>query len=163
MDGVASIGPSEPGDLPGFPLGPIRLMDAASGEIRTLVDGLVVSFWWSPDGRTIAALRVQPAVGSATPSGAPSAEPDTEVRLLFVDVASGEILSQPVVRPGERFVSAFLAYFDQYALSHRVWAPDSSSILLPEVGPDGVTRVSVRFPDGSEPIALDGEIGFWSP
>ena len=160
---VASIGPSEPGDLPGFPLGPIRLMDAASGEIRTLVDGLVVSFWWSPDGRTIAALRVQPAVGSATQAGAPSAEPDTEVRLLFVDVASGEILSQPIVRPGERFVSAFLAYFDQYALSHRVWAPDSSSILLPEVGPDGVTRVSVHFPDGSEPIALDGEIGFWSP
>ena len=82
---------------------------------------------------------------------------------MFVDVASGEILSQPVVRPGERFVSAFLAYFDQYALSHRVWAPDSSSILLPEVGLDGVTRVSVQFPDGSEPIALDGEIGFWSP
>jgi TolB protein len=160
---VGAIGPSAPGDLPGFPLGPVRLMDTASGEIRTLVDGSVVSFWWSPDGSTIAALRVQPAVGSATPSGAPSAEPDTEVRLLFVDVASGEILSQPVVRPGERFVSAFLAYFDQYALSHRVWAPDSSSILLPEVGLDGVTRVSVRFPDGSEPITLDGEIGFWSP
>ncbi len=160
---VASIGPIEPGDLPGFPLGPIRLMDAASGEIRTLVDGLVVSFWWSPDGKTIAALRVQPAAAPATLSGAPSAEPGTEIRLVFVDVASGTTLSQPVVRPGERFVRAFLAYFDQYALSHRVWAPDSSSMLLPEVGLDGVTRVSVRFPDGSEPIALDGVIGFWSP
>jgi WD40 repeat protein len=161
--GVASIGPSEPGDLPGFPLGPVRLMDAASGDIRTLVDGAVVSFWWSPDGKTIAALRVQPAVGSATPSASPGTEPDTEVRLVFVDVASGRTLSQPVVRPGQRFVSAFLAYFDQYALSHRVWAPDSSSILLPEVGLDGVTRVSVRFPDGSDPVLLDGEIGFWSP
>ena len=56
-----------------------------------------------------------------------------------------------------------LAYFDQYALSHRVWAPDSSSILLPEVLPDGMTRLTVRFPDGGPPVALDGEIGFWSP
>jgi hypothetical protein len=80
-----------------------------------------------------------------------------------VDVASGKTLSQPIVQPGERFVSALLAYFDQYALSHRLWAPDSSSILMPEVGEDGRTRLIVRHPDGSDPISLDGEIGFWSP
>jgi TolB protein len=161
---VASIGSIDPGDTAGFPLGPLRLIDAASGEVRTLIDGYVVSFWWSPDGSTIAALRVQPTIGSAAPSGA-SQQPEgmTEVRLLFIDVASGRILSQPVVQPGERFVSALLAYFDQYALSHRVWAPDSSSILLPEVDPSGRTRVMVRFPDGSDPIPLDGDIGFWSP
>ncbi|HEY7702768.1 MAG TPA: hypothetical protein VIB02_10685, partial [Candidatus Limnocylindrales bacterium] len=121
---VASIGSIDPGDTAGFPLGPLRLIDAASGEVRTLIDGYVVSFWWSPDGSTIAALRVQPTIGSAAPSGA-SQQPEgmTEVRLLFIDVASGRILSQPVVQPGERFVSALLAYFDQYALSHRVWAP----------------------------------------
>lgn len=157
---IAAIGPNEPLQEPAmFPLGPVRLIDAASGEVRTLIDGLVAGFWWSPDGTTIAAIRVQPAIGSASPSAAPT----TEVRLMFVEVATGTVRSQPVIRLGERFVEALLAYFDQYALSHQVWAPDSSSILIPEVGLDGQTHVTVRFPDGEDPVELDGEIGFWSP
>jgi TolB protein len=163
---LASIGPDTRPDAPaGFPLGPVRLMDAASGKVRTLVDGQVVAFWWSPDGQTIAALRVQPEIASATGSG-PGASPTdelTEVRLLFVEVATGKVRSQPVVAPSPTFVNAFLQYFDQYALSHRTWAPDSSSLLLPEVLPDGSTRVTVEFPDGDPPVALDGQFGFWSP
>ncbi len=163
---VATIGPNEP--VPpdvGFPVGPLRLIDVMSGEVRTLIDGFVVGFWWSPDGRTISALRVQPAVGSASPSGGvPSPEePERVVRLLFVDVESGETRSQPVVTPGQRFIETHLAYFDQYALSHQSWAPDSSSMLLPEIGEDGVTRVTVRFVDGRDPMHLDGESAFWSP
>lgn len=163
---LATIGPNEPVPTEvAFPVGPLRLIDAASGEIRTLIDGFVVGFWWSPDGRTIAALRVQPAIGSASgASPVPSPTPvENEVRLLFVDVASGKLRSQPVVLPGERFIETFLVYFDQYALSHRLWAPDSSSMLLPETLPDGSTRLTVRFPDGEPPLVLDGAIGFWSP
>ena len=163
---LATIGPNEPvpPDL-GFPIGPLRLIDAASGEVRTLLDGFVVGFWWSPDGQTIAALRVQPAIGSASgASPAPSpTPPDNEPRLVFVDVASGRVRSQPVVQPGQRFIDTFLIYFDQYALSHRIWAPDSSSFLLPEALPDGSTQLTVRFPDGEPPVALEGDIGFWSP
>ena len=163
---LATIGPNEP--VPpdvGFPVGPLRLIDVASGEVRTLIDGFVVGFWWSPDGRTISALRVQPAIGSASPSGGvPSPEEQERiVRLLFVDVESGETRSQPVVTPGQRFIETHLAYFDQYALSHQLWAPDSSSMLLPEIGEDGVTRVTVRFVDGTDAIHLDGETAFWTP
>ena len=162
-DSVASIGSNDPKNLAAFPLGPLRLIDPGSGTVRTLIDGYVVAFWWSPDGNTIAALRVQPSIVSATPSGEPSQEATTEVRLLFVDVATGKTLSQPLIAPSERFVSSFIAYFDQYALSHRIWAPDSSAILLSEAGDDGITRATVRYPDGSEPVVLDGEIAFWSP
>jgi TolB protein len=141
----------------------LKLLDANSGDVRTLVDGSVVAFWWSPDGKTIAAMRVQPSIASATPSAAPSQEPDTEVRLIFTDVASGKTLSQPIIRPAERFVTSLLTYFDQYALSHRLWAPDSSSILVPEVDEVGTTHVIVRYADGSDPIRLDGDFAFWSP
>jgi hypothetical protein len=175
---VASIASSTMAGVAGFPLGPLKLIDTGSGDVRTLIDGLVVSFWWSPDGKTIAALRVQPSAASgpsaapgssgaspsgAPPSAAPSQEPDTEVRLIFVDVGSGKTLSDPVVRPSGRFVGSLLAYFDQYALSHRLWAPDGSSILLPETDVDGATHVVVRYADGSDPISLEGEIAFWSP
>jgi TolB protein len=68
-----------------------------------------------------------------------------------------------VVSPGARFVDQLLTYFDQYALSHRIWAPDSASVLLPETEPDGTTHVTVRFVDGRPPVAIDGDIAFWSP
>lgn len=160
---LASIAPHEPGLSDAtFPVGPLRLIDAASGEVRTLIEGLIVSFWWSPDGKTIAALRVQPTIGSAGASASP-ATPRTEVRLLFVDVESGAVRSQPVVLPGQRFIETFLAFFDQYALSHRLWAPDSSSFLLPEFAADGSTHIAARFPDGEDPVQLDGVMAFWSP
>jgi TolB protein len=167
---VASIGATRAEVAqPEIPVGPLRLMDVASGTVRTLLDGLVVSFWWSPDGRTIAALRVQPTAGTgpsvqpaANPAPSASTAPDTEVRLFFLDVASGKIRSQAAVVPGARFVSQFLTYFDQYALSHEIWAPDSSSVLMPEADEAG-THLVIRHADGSAPRALDGEVGFWSP
>jgi TolB protein len=183
-DTVASIGSVQPAPDVGFPVGPLRLMDARSGATRTLLDGLVVAFFWSPDGRTIAALRLQAAGGStadtdpilaaaaiasatASPSAEPSAGPSappTEVRLLFVDVATGAIQSQRVVRPGRRFVNEVLPYFDQYALSHRVWAPDSSAILLPLVNASDETQLVALQPGGGDdPLTIDGEAGFWSP
>ena len=169
---IASIGPSKPAQgVYTLPIGPLRLIDARSGKIRTLLDGTVVSFWWSPDGATIAALRVQPVAGiipaispvsaaSAVPSPAP---PANEVRLLFLDVATGDIRSQAVVEPGQLFIDQFLTYFDQYALSHRLWAPDSSSFLLPVVDRDGTTRVAVMFRNGDPARMIEGAIGFWSP
>jgi len=171
-DTLASIGPTQPEAAPfTIPIGPVRLIDPSSGKVRTLVDGKVVSFWWSPDGKTIAALRVQPAPGgtsavSVTSSASPlpsASQAPTEIRLLFADVASGEIRSQRVVQPGQLFIDQLLTYFDQYALSHRVWAPDSSSLLLPVVEKDGTTRVAVVYRNGDPPAAIDGAIGFWSP
>lgn len=172
-DLVASIGAIEPvATSLGIPVGPLRLLDAATGEVRTLLDSPVVSFAWSPDGSTIAAIEiVMPADGTETSSASPASSPAssaapagrTEIRLAFVDVATGKIRSQPVVAPGPTYVNALMAYFDQYALSHRLWAPDSSSILLPQIDQDGTTHVDVFFPDGDPPISLEGEMGFWSP
>ena len=57
-----------------------------------------------------------------------------------------------------------LPYFDQYALSHRVWAPDGSAILLPVIGDDGAESLAVLPADGSAARTLaPGSMGFWSP
>jgi len=171
-DTVATIGPTKvPTTQFSIPVGPIRLVDANSGATRTLLDGQVVSFWWSPDGRTIAALRVQAApksAASATAGASAGASPSasstpTEVRLLFVDVASGDVRSESVVRPSQLFIDQFLTFFDQYALSHRLWAPDSSAMLFPVADDATGTHVAVLHVNGDEPDAIPGAIAFWSP
>ncbi len=178
-DALASIASETPvsGAL-AFPVGPLRLMDPGSGGVRTLLDGLVVAFFWSPDGHTIAALRLArtsdpaagtgagrtvvadvPAIGAAaTPS------PGVALHVTFVDVASGTVRSDRAIQLSGDFVNRLLPYFDQYHLSHRVWAPDSTSILLPLAGAGGRTQLVVLEVDGSpgRPIA-DGVSGFWSP
>ena len=47
---------AEPGAELALPVGPLRLMDATSGDVRTLLDGRVIAFFWAPDGKTVAAL-----------------------------------------------------------------------------------------------------------
>ena len=163
-DTLAAIGAADVTTLTTFPLGPLRLMDR-SGKQRTLIDGLVASFWWSPDGKTIAAIRV--VQGGPPPSPTPSdpspSPPAAEVHLVFADVASGKVLSDPIIHLAPGFVSGIINYFDQYALSHRMWAPDGASILIPEVDENGSAFLSVRYADGRPPVTIDGAIGFWSP
>jgi dipeptidyl aminopeptidase/acylaminoacyl peptidase len=177
-DMLASIAADKPvPDAPAFPLGTLRLIDASTGAVRTLLDGAVVAFFWAPDGRTIAALRLaQPADQTsetgpfltaavrARPVAAATPSPGVEVRLAFIDVATGTVRSERVVRPASDFVNQILPYFDQYALSHHLWAPDSASILLPLVHSSGGAQLVVIPADGtdSRPIA-DGVSGFWSP
>jgi TolB protein len=68
------------------------------------------------------------------------------------------------VQPGVGFVDQILPYFDQYALSHRVWAPDSASIVLPLVDATGRTQIVVVPADGTDSRTIaHGESAFWSP
>jgi dipeptidyl aminopeptidase/acylaminoacyl peptidase len=176
--GLASIAAVRPAATPvGFPLGPLRLLDPRTGAARTLQDGSVIAFWWSPDGRTIATLALAPAgapsadrtavlaaatLASPLPSASPS--PALEVHLAFVDVASGAVRGDRVVRLGDDFVQSVLPYFDQYALSHRTWSPDSTAIVLPLLDVTGQARAVVLGADGGagRPIA-DATSAAWSP
>lgn len=176
-DALAAIGATTPGaPASGFPVGPLRLIDPGSGAARTLVDGLVVAFFWAPDGRTIAALRLaSPGGQNARVDGtlaaagigsiaAATPAPAAEVRLAFIDVATGAVRSEQVVQPAVGFVDRVLPYFDQYALSHRVWAPDSTSVVLPLADGTGRTHVVVVPADGSDARTIaNGEAAFWSP
>ena len=55
---LAFVAPDRAGREVALPIGPLRLMDAASGAVRVILTGPVVAFFWSPDGRTIAALQI---------------------------------------------------------------------------------------------------------
>jgi TolB protein len=180
-DMLATIAADKPvTDALAIPRGPLRLLDPASGAVRTLLDGSVLAFFWAPDARTIAALHVVgPGQGPAAVLGGivlagakardggarPVADSEgSAVGLSFVDVSTGAVRSERVVRLADSFVGQLLPYFDQYALSHPFWSPDSASIVLPLVNPSGQDQVAVIPADGSDPRPLaDGSRGFWSP
>jgi len=183
---LAFIAPNAATDPPApIPSGPLKTVDAATGDVRTLLEGNVLAFFWSPDGQTIAALDLRPAdsgpgPGQARASGARLASaasvattalpafaagtPGVGLHLSFIDAASGAIRSERDLRVSDLFAFQVLPYFDQYALSHHFWAPDSSSIVLPVAEEDGLDRVVVIPADGSDPRTVaTGWIGFWSP
>jgi TolB protein len=172
-DELAFVAAAEPSSEVALPVGPLRAMDAASGDVRTLLEGRVIAFFWAPDGKTIAALSA-PEPGDENVAGvwhgtlvssgsAQAAATGVKVRLSFVNVESGAIRSHATFAISDVFVDQVLPYFDQYALSHRVWSPDGASIALPVVT-DGREEVTVVQADGSgRRRVADGVEGFWSP
>ena len=175
---IAAEAPVDP--AVGVPIGPLRLIDSRTGTVRTLIDRSVVAFFWAPDGKTIAVLRLaQPGddqvaagpgvvvAGASVPrpsAGGVAQAPGIVVRLAFADLSTGLVGPDRVVRLADHFVEQLLSYFDQYALSHRLWSPDGASILLPLVDPSGRNQIVVVPADGSGPRPIaGGPKGFWSP
>ena len=145
----------------------IRLFDVASGTLQTLIKDNLAAFFWSPDGTRI--LYAKRNLDRA------------DWTWVVVDVHSRK--SVPVVNfiPSRPQLLVF-QYFDQYALSHRLWSPDSRFFTFsghtstnPDPAP-GFRRPSVYVVPVTEdaenatdatdttPQRLsDGHIAFWSP
>ncbi len=153
--------------------GPLRIMDAQTGEVTTLVQDTVVGFFWSPDGQHIAYLTPTAGAdnpGAARPAGLTALSPlpaaqrgRLSFRLWVVDVASGQQRLLSTFRPSEVFLGQFIPFFDQYALSHRLWSPASDAIVLPMVSAEGASGIYVvSVESGQATRVADGSMAFWS-
>jgi TolB protein len=169
-DQLAFVAPDEftSGSLP-LPVGPLRVLDPGASEPRTLLTGSSLAFFWSPTGKVIAVFRLDSPNDTVTEVRAGGvtareAAAGLALRLSFVNVADGTILSQRSIQASDLFVNQVLPFFDQYALSHRFWAPDGTAIVLPVVGDGDVTRLLAIPADGSDArLIATAEIGSWSP
>ncbi len=93
--------------------------------------------------------------------------PDEEARIglgvSIVDVDSGEITKLIVFEPSTIFLNQFLPFFDQYALSHQLWSPDSNALVLPMEDKNNKAYIVVVPIDGRDPIPIArGVTAFWS-
>lgn len=151
--------------------GPLRLIEAATGETRLLSREQVVAFFWSPDGRYLATISfsqglegdiVEVGNGRARLSKARIQHPEISLKLTLIEAATGDRRTLTTFSPSPIFITQFLPYFDQYALSHRIWSPDSSAIVLPVV--DGRnSQITVIPINGDPPLTIaDGNMPFWS-
>lgn len=156
--------------------GPLRLFDAATGETRLLSANTILGFFWSPDGRYLATINasdnnqdfgtnvVEAGNGRrmilAKPN--PQASPH-QFHLAIINVETGEEQQLLTFSPSVLFISQFLPFFDQYALSHRIWSPNSDAIVLPILQDDS-SHVTIIPIDGGATTDLGrGEMSFWSP
>ena len=148
--------------------GPLRLWDAATGKTTLLTQDVVLAFFWSPDGRYVAYFTANQVrddeiqVNARHHSGKPGQQRMIEFRLYVVDVTTGEGLQLAAFTPTLTFLAQFLPYFDQYALSHRLWSPDSTALVLP-IQIEDESRIFVVPVNGGQPqeIAV-GDMAFWS-
>jgi TolB protein len=163
------------------PWGPLRLMNAETGDVRLLSAETVLAFFWSPDGRKIATISIpdeglfgeQFEVRNAkdrrlarfAPANAREQAaqlPPHAFRLNVIDVQSGEGLHLMETNLSPIFMTQFLPYFDQYALSHQIWSPDSTSLVLPFVEGRFSELSLVNTRNGRTTRLTGGSIGFWS-
>lgn len=163
-----------------LPYGPIRVLDAQTGDLTPIVDTTAVAFFWSPDGRYIAyiaPLRQNDGPVSSAPYVIPVSTrssgshavgtsavqavqaPLLELRVVATDTGDDRSLS--TFTPTPLFVSQFLPFFDQYALSHRIWSADSTALVLPVQSREGPKVVVVPL-EGEPRVLADGEMPFWS-
>lgn len=153
--------------------GPLQLVNAESGDRRILVNETVIAFFWSPDGRSIAYLKLAEQrddsiqVDSGTSKREALSKPAIQQRTLRLelwvfDLSNSESRWLASFEPSPGFMSQFLPYFDQYALSHRLWSPNSDALILPMREGDR-SRLYIVPADGGKAFPLaSGEIGFWS-
>ena len=152
-------------------VGPLRLMDAATGEVKVLSNEPIVAFFWSPDGRYLAAFSIArggegdiSAQAGKVRAGKPNGQENLpRLRLLVYDVPTeeGRLLFSFV--PTFSFVTQFLPFFDQYALSHQLWSPESKALVLPMIENGRNQIFVVNVVTGQKRFLADGTMPFWSP
>lgn len=154
-------------------VGPLRLMDAATGETTLLSSDDVAAFFWSPNGRFLAAISLAQTTEDDINVQAPDViKPQLFkslnqltlplLKLVVFDVASGEGRVLLNFTPTINYLSQFLPFFDQYALSHQIWSPDSEAIVLPVLEETIEKIYVVPVNGGQKRFLAEGTMSFWS-
>lgn len=136
----------------------LRLIEVPSGKMRTAIRDPFAAYFWSPNGERI--LYVKRKFGTALWTWA------------VVEVKDGKTYEVVDFVPSRPLLLVF-QYFDQYALSHRLWSPDNTRFVFAggagaETDPAEALRNPVVYvveaTEHATPQPLsDGHIAFWSP
>lgn len=136
----------------------LQIIDVPSGKTHILIKDSFAAYFWSPDGERILYARRKLGTDLWTWAVAHVQDETTYDVIDFV--------------PSRQMLMVF-QYFDQYALSHRVWSPDSKQFVFagaagsdaqPEDGIQNPSIYTVEAKKDATPHMLaDGHIAFWSP
>jgi WD40 repeat protein len=153
--------------------GPLRVVDVKSGEPRLLSTAPVEGFFWSPDGKRIAAFAPLNLSSLTEDDQTPSAVSESSANpmaLWTLEVEQGPSAARKVLylEPTARF-RAVLRDFDRFARSMSIWSPNSRRLVVPftvSVGAGGSADYIVETEASGSiwPRVLgEGSLAVWSP
>jgi Tol biopolymer transport system component len=137
----------------------IRVVDIADAESKRISGEDVAAYFYSPDGKYLAVIAVPPD------------RPYYQWQLI--EVKSGKMRKLDMFLATQE-ESVSYHYFDQLALSHTIWAPDSSEFVYAGVrlihepdaggGPTPEPQLWIEPVDGRSPRSGPaGTLAFYSP
>ena len=126
----------------------LQIVSADGSEKEVLVENQMLAFFWSPGGDSIAWIGIEPQSRSMDlyVSSVGSEAENVEPRHLFRFSPTGETFT-------------LFSFFDQYAYSHSIWAPDGTALVVS--GNDGTDsgRRNGSGPSGGYVYVVDAASG----
>jgi Tol biopolymer transport system component len=128
-----------------------------------VTQGKLAALFWSPDGRKIAYLMLEDAGPSAAlVQTVAQTESGASLVVRVYDRTSGETQLVTRFKPTVAFQQV-LPFYSQYQRSGTIWSPDSQSLVLPGIDPDGKNAIYTVGADGSRSQKIaEGDFAFWS-
>ena len=137
----------------------LRVIPSDGGTARTVAEGQIIAFYWSPDGEKLAWVGLDGSSNDFVWWAATA--PGGTARELLRGQPTSDMLTT-------------LSFFDQYAYSHSPWSPDSTRLVLAAVpnrsrsssngsSPSGPRIFVVDAVGTEEPLQVAaGSTAFWS-
>lgn len=133
-----------------FNFGPLAVTDLESGEETTVSLEPVLAYEWSPNGDALLYLGSQGGIDHPT------------FKWFVWDGTASTAYA--TVTPTPVFSTSYLPFWDQYARSHTLWAPDGSAFAYTGLNQEGEPTVWVQVLGALEPTEVaKGDVVFWSP
>jgi Tol biopolymer transport system component len=132
-------------------LGGVSVVDIASGRRHVATDASTSAFEWTPDGRRLLLMTIEP--GSRDPIHRWRVWDGRETRTIG-----------PTFQPSPTFLRDYVPFFGQYAQGMSLWSPDGRSFAFPGLIGDRA-GIWVQDLDADEPsfVLEDGAVVSWSP
>ena len=142
-DGSA-IAVSEQASLGAPLLSRLSVYPIDGSEATVLAEESHLAFFWSPSGDRIAWVGVDAAT--------------REMELVVSAVSGGESRRLSRFSPTGEFFT-YLSFFDQYAYSHSIWAPDGSALVVAGTEGQHDGRRNGSGPSGGQIYVVDADTG----
>ncbi len=127
-------------------IGPLSILDVATGRSTPVTDEPVLGFDWSPDSSALAYISA-----------------NRENQLHWNVWRDGAVTSYPPQSPTGLFFLEYLPFWSQYTRSLTVWAPDSSAFVYPVRTEAGDQEIWVQAIDTDQPTFVSpGAFAGWS-
>ncbi|MBK9122737.1 MAG: PD40 domain-containing protein [Chloroflexi bacterium] len=146
----------------------VLVVDVEAAELVASSEDLnVLAFFWAPDSERIAYItpgtRGEPSAGGGVVTRV-QGEPTPAFTWSILDVVSDSKTDLVSFVPTSNMLY-FLAYFDQYSQSHRIWSPDGRYLTYAERVENAPSLISVLDTQSDPPVVWSpghGDFSTWS-